>query len=650
MTSRPTPLPALAAENAIGNTEVQAPPADSAGQVSSILAPVVASPSFRHTSAPSSEKNSAVLQDNEVNQVQVAVSPLNHEFAARASAEPPVPVATLPSKATHNGLFGGDDAQGTGDGGALTHRTSSRSTTSQGVDVAPEESGESMRMLAGLEKAQGQAPEDSSVKHVKKVVRRHSKQHADKKYNTAVSENLERPPDKSEGVPQCALAEGVPSARTSVPPSSQDPLSEGKVMSSKVASAAASIKARQTPSHAVAARPSSPASDSRGGTYTESGSSSYIHSSRPRGSRRSEVSSTASTSLSFAQRQRVSGAPLRHSSKVSTAPSRVRSAHDASLASHQNHKLTSFLLQEEEHLLRMPAYQRRVLLDLRARERRDAEEAAREWRHLTFRPHIHSSPYNIGADAMRAVVTGRKHSPLASAHESPTYSPVSGFWEPSPGRYQIHRMSPRLLEPRCTPKQPAPPTFKPVISQYAKSSVKPACSVFKRLYRPRSLSPPAVGDGFTHRPNISQLARQLYEHNPDDVAAPHSMSVFDRLYRMRKSPSSGRSTSPRCSVAPTQSFRSRSPEMEVSQSAMRPRQTLQDRPYRNDRPRGHESHSPFHTREEIHSDDGTEDVKAKDSNGGDLSLSQLSFNTRDAVMTSTSLHHFPKTQIEVEAA
>ncbi|KPA80664.1 hypothetical protein ABB37_04848 [Leptomonas pyrrhocoris] len=266
-------------------------------------------------------------------------------------------------------------------------------------------------------------------------------------------------------------------------------------------------------------------------------------------------------------------------------------------------------LREVELPATLPAYQRRILLDLRARERRDAEEAARDLQELTFRPRIHTLP---GQEVYRnnLIEEDRSHSPIGGGgggggrrNESPSYSDVS------PRRYSVRHLSPRLLEPRKAPPQPALPSFTPEITEYARKEVSHDRSVFQRLYNHSSPPSPGSAPTYSHRPEISDFAKQLYPvprgrrlpSRPNESRSRdredsglRRESVFDRLYRQRNSPSTSPNTSPSRSGARPPSFHPQITAMAQRQWEGVPKEPVGDRLYRNARSPRRENRSPYH--------------------------------------------------------
>lgn len=272
------------------------------------------------------------------------------------------------------------------------------------------------------------------------------------------------------------------------------------------------------------------------------------------------------------------------------------------------------VLREEEPPASMPAYQRRILLDLRARERRDAEEAARDLRELTFRPRIHSLPGQEMSRTNLIEEEERSHSPMGGGMRgrqvSPSFSPASGFSELLPRRYSVRQVSPHLLEPRQAPEQPVLPSFKPEISEYARKEVSHDRSVFQRLYNRSNPPSPVAAPEYSHKPEISEFAKQLYpaprggrlpgrhtENNNNssnnDDSANRRESVFDRLYRQRNSLGTSLNTSPSRTAVHAPSFHPQITELAQRQSEGMPKEPVGERLYRNARSPRRESSTLF---------------------------------------------------------
>lgn len=625
------------AEEAMPNTEAQnlsarvvearATEGSSERALSIPVAEGAASP--RHSSAPSSKRNCA-QPNEEAGGEEVSLPRPRNGSSADAFAGHSAPDAALPSNEATNGPSQATGADAVEDGGASKYSTLPVPSVSQGPDAVHNVPDDPATAAEASGDAQKPATKGRHVKRVKAVVRRRRSKPAKGSGDSAGSAGSDKASDNSEDEERSAH-----SAEARVAAASSDP----------------SFKAKQPSphSHAAVAAPDS-FTHTGSGSYKDSGSYSYGYSSSYSASN-SRAASRTGSSIGLAQEPVASGAPRRRSVQASSARSLVHSAHVVSSASKRSHKPTSILLEEEELPLSMPAYRRRVLLDLRARERRDAEEAAREWRELTFRPQIHN-PYNNCLDASPAVTTDRSHSPFSESHGFPGHSSASVFSEPSPGRYQIRRVSPRLLQSRRAPQQPAPPPFKPVISQYAKNSAKPKLDVFTRLYIPRSPSPPAPGDTYPHKPEISKLACELYtrRRSEGDEATTPRRSVFDRLYRARRSPSSSPTKSPSRSAVLRPSFKPQITERARRQSAMLPKEPFGDRLYRNSRSPRRENHSPFRAREQFRGDYGTEHVTTNDISKDRSSWSsESSIAVRGTATASTNLdRRLSQTQATLE--
>lgn len=194
---------------------------------------------------------------------------------------------------------------------------------------------------------------------------------------------------------------------------------------------------------------------------------------------------------------------------------------------------------DDPELAKLPAYQRRLLLDQRVKEQRALEELAKEWQELTFHPKIHPSPYK---HITNNIPFGDRLS--RSAHTIPS----------SKVRQTLH--STKLTSE-------APSTSNRRITDCAENRVCRQSSVFKRLAAPRLREPVALSDEYTFSPEINESLREsprsgkdlvsrLYglSHRDDALAAEsrargNSLSasktnaqrekVFDRLYRQRKS-------------------------------------------------------------------------------------------------------------------
>jgi hypothetical protein len=395
-------------------------------------------------------------------------------------------------------------------------------------------------------------------------------------------------------------------------------------------SAAHSNKRSSHPSSAKAA-PTHSDPYSSYSSYSGSGSYSYSYSysdSYTASSERNESHSPShhSTPKKAAPAVETSGAPPPQASKKQQQQPPVQSVQPRSSAAASplpNNNTTAIeshftrwsvraddlVLREEEPPASMPAYQRRILLDLRARERRDAEEAARDLRELTFRPRIHVLP---GQEANRSniIEEERSHSPMGGGCVSPSYSPASGFSDVSPRRYSIRHISPHLLEPRKAPPQPAAPSFKPEISEYARKEVATDRGVFQRLYHPDTAPTPVAAPTYSHKPEISDYAKQLYpvprggrlpsrnaDHSNRDDSAVRRESVFDRLYRQRNSPGTSPNASPSRSAAHPPSFHPQITELARRQAEGVPKEPVGERLYRSARsPRG-EDRSPYRQRQ-----------------------------------------------------
>nr|CCM17359.1 hypothetical protein, conserved [Leishmania guyanensis] len=634
------------AREAVANTEAQVTPegiaaaepnASPSEQALSI--PVATRTPSKHSSARSSKANAAELQGEQAAGEEAGLAQPKEETPAATPARHSASDTAPPPNETSNGPPGAADANADAakDGGASAHSALSGSRVSQGPDAAHEGSGESAVAPKGSGKAQKPTTKGHSGKSAK-------------------SADLDEASGSDEDTQRSAHSVEAEMAKTSATHRASHGRRKKKVSASTTSAPAGKGKRSSRHSHAAAATGQSsglhsPIHDDDE-SYSGSGSYSYGYSDS-RTSNYATASSPTSSSIAAAHEPVGSDDSLRRSA--------VRGAYDTSCTSKWDPKAISVLLQDEEPLPSMPAYRRRILLDLRARERRDAEEAAREWRELTFRPQIHNNPFSNYNDASPAVMTDRSHSPFSGARGFSVYSPASGFSELSPGRYQVHRMSPRLLEPRCAPQQPAPPPFKPVISHYAKNKVKPGLSVFKRLYKPRSSSQPVPSGDYTHRPAISNMARQLYspgrgdrlQHHSseDDIATPRRRSVFDRLYRMRRSSGPSPTTSPSRDATGRLSFQPQITDMARHQFALLPKESFGDRLYRNDRSPRHDIHAPFHAQENFSGDCGSEHVMTNDSNSDhSSSLSQSSFDeVRDTPTASTDMdRRSSESQVVVE--
>ncbi|GET90542.1 hypothetical protein, conserved [Leishmania tarentolae] len=606
--------------------------------------------SSNHSSAHSSKANCAQLKEEEIEGGEASLLRSSNGPSADRFAGHPVPYAALRFNEAKNRSFNAVDAEAAEDGGASEYSTLLSPSALQGFDAAHKESGDLAMAAAESGDLQKPVAKELCAKRVKAVVRRRRSNPVKGSGDSAGSTILDNAPDDSENKQRSAHSAEAGLVKASETLS----VPFGREMSSEAASSASSVKGKQLPplSHRDVAALQSP-TQTHSGSYTGSGSYSYSYGySRSYSTSSSLASSLTSPSRNNSAQEAVaSDFAQRESAQESSALSGVRSARGASSASKRSHKATSILLQDDELPLSMPAYRRRVLLDLRARERRDAEEAAREWRDLTFRPRIYN-PYNNGFDTSLSGTADRSHSPFSESHGFPKHSSVYTFSEPSPGRYRIHRISPRLLQSRRAPQQPAPPSFKPVISQYAKDSVKPRFNVFERLYKPRSSSPPAPGDAYPHKPEISKLASELFTYHPSEGAntTPPRRSVFDRLYNMHRSRSSSPTWFPSRSAMPKPSFKPQITEMALQRSAMLPKESFGDRLYRNSRSPRCEHHSPFRTHDEFRGDYGTEHVMTNErSKDGSSWSSQSSFAVRDTATVSMDLNRcFSQTQATVE--
>ncbi|CAJ1010412.1 hypothetical protein Q4I28_005726 [Leishmania naiffi] len=652
------------AREAVANTEAQVTPEGTAAaepnaspSEQALSIPVATRTASKHSSARSSKANAAELQGEQVAGEEAGLAQPMEETPAATPARNSASDTAPPPNETSNGPLGAADANADAakDGGASAHSALSGSRASQGPDAAHEGSDESAVSLKGSEKAQKPTSKGHSVKSAKADARHHRQEPADGSNESAKSADLDEASGSGEDTQRSAHSVEAEMAKTSTTHRASHGRGKKKVSERTTSAPVGKGKRSSRHSHAAAAAGQSsglhsPIHDDDE-SYSGSGSYSYGYSDS-RTSNYATASSPTSSSIAAAQEPVGSDDSLRRSA--------VRGAYDTSCASKRDPKAISVFLQDEEPLPFMPAYRRRILLDLRARERRDAEEAAMEWRELTFRPQIHNNPFSNYNDASPAVMTDRSHSPFSGARGFSVYSPASGFSELSPGRYQVHRMSPRLLEPRCAPQQPAPPPFKPVISYYAKNNVKPGLSVFKRLYKPRSSSQPVPRDDYTHRPTISNMARQLYspgrgdrlQHHPseDDIATPRRRSVFDRLYRMRRSSGPSPTTSPSRDATGRLSFQPQITDMARHQFALLPKESFGDRLYRNDRSPRRDIHAPFHAQENFSGDCGSEHVRTDDSNSDhSSSFSQSSFEVRDTPTASTDIdRHSSESQVAVE--
>ncbi|KPI82960.1 hypothetical protein ABL78_8019 [Leptomonas seymouri] len=329
----------------------------------------------------------------------------------------------------------------------------------------------------------------------------------------------------------------------------------------------------------------------------------------------------ASTASAPQQRPKPAAHPAPNAPTRSSAEAPLRrSAQHTESSRPQNGAATRFtrwsvraddlVLHEEEPPASMPAYQRRILLDLRARERRDAEEAARDLQELTFRPRIHTLPGKESSNT-NIIEKERSHSPMGSGGQynaSPSYSPASGILELSPRRYVIRRMSPHLLLPRKAPQQPALPSFKPEINEYARKDMVHDRGVFHRLYRRSRSSSPVATPEYVHRPEISEFAKQLYTlprgrrlpsrqtngvNGAEGYSGMRYESVFTRLYRQRNSPSTSPNASPSRSAARPLTFHPQITELAQRQSEGVRREPVGDRLYRKARSPRREHHSPY---------------------------------------------------------
>ncbi|KAG5473899.1 hypothetical protein LSCM1_04534 [Leishmania martiniquensis] len=581
-----------------------------------------------------------------------------HESPAQAPAGVEAPEPAPTSKEAHNEILPTADANVEEGRRGSAHGTPPASSVSEGPDAAPREAGELATVAAGSGEAQRPASKEHKGKRAKVVVRRRRQEPMEGRGGRAGSADGHET-SESGGDAQSAAYSGE--AKTSAIPSDRGSLRKGTARAAAVAVSGPLIDAAQplprSRAAAVGSRSSASHSRPRSHNGSTSGSRSYSYSysysNSDSASKSPAESSAAPLNVGAARRSMASDASLQRSVQESAALFGVRSARSPSSASQQSHKPIGMFLEEEEPLLSMPAYWRRVLLDLRARERRDAEEAAREWRELTFRPQIHTSPFRNHGAPEPTVMTDRSHTPLSGVREPPAYSPASGFSESCPGRYQIRRISPRLLGPRCSPKQPAPPPFKPLISEYAKSIARPRNRVFELLYKARSSSPPALNGVYMHRPQITKLASQLYPNrrSKDGNVTPYRKSVFDRLYRLRRSPDSGPTTSLSRDAAFTPSFQPQITDMAHRQSEMQPRESFGDRLYRHSRPPGGEDHAPFHEHEDFRDDSGPEHAISEIEDSGSSSCSsRSSFAMRSARAVPSDLdRRFSQTQAAVEA-
>ncbi|KAG5497438.1 hypothetical protein JIQ42_03924 [Leishmania sp. Namibia] len=650
-------------------TEVQPSPAgfSAAAATESLSAQSLSIPVAPDAAAPKPslvqlrEANSAESKGEEGEVKEAALPPSAHEPPAQTPAGLSVPDAAASSVEAHNELLRTADANVEEDRRDSAHGTPPASSELEGPDAALKEPGDPAMSTAGSGKAREPDTKERDRKRVKVPVRHLRQEPEGSRGSQAGSADAHEASDSGEDARRSAHSGEAKVAKASPTPSVRDSLRERETRPSAVAFSGPLVKVRQPLPHsrvaAVASRSSASHSSPHNGrkSFSDSGSYSYSYSysSSYGASKSPAASSAASANIDAAQKSVASDTPRRRSAQESSTLSGMRSARNASSASKQSRKPTGMFEEEEEPLLCMPAYWRRILLDLRARERRDAEEAAREWRELTFRPQIHSNPYCSYAGVEPAVMADRSHTPLSGVRESPAYSPASGFSEPSLTRYQIRRVSPRLLGPRCAPKQPAPPPFKPFISPYAKSIARPRHSVFNRLYKPRSLSPPALGEACTHRPQITKLACQLYPNrrSEDGDTIPCRRSVFDRLYHLRRSPDSSPTTPPYRCAANRPPFQPQITDMAHRQSAVLPRESFGDRLYRNGRSLRGENHAPFHTHEGLRDDSGTEYTISESEDSDSLSWSsQSSFAVRGPSTVSLDLdRRFSQTHAAVEA-
>ncbi|KAG5473622.1 hypothetical protein LSCM4_03692 [Leishmania orientalis] len=648
-------------------TEVQPSPAgfSAAAATESLSAQSLSIPVAPDAAAPKPslvqlrEANSAESKGEEGAGKEAALPPSAHESPAQTPAGLSVPDAAASSAEAHNELLRSADANVEEDRRDSAHGTPPASSDLEGPDAALKKPGDPAMATAGSGKAREPDTKERDRKRVKVLVRRRRPESEDSRGSQAGSADAQEASDSGEDARRSAHSGEAKVSKASTTPSVRDSLGERETRPSAVAVSGPLVKVRQPLPHsrvaAVASRSSASHSSPHNGSksFSGSGSYSYSYSSSYGASKSPAASSAASANVDAAQKSVASNTPRRRSAQESSTLSGMRSARNASSASKQSRKPTGMFEEEEEPLLCMPAYWRRILLDLRARERRDAEEAAREWRELTFRPQIHSNPYCSYAGVEPAVMADRSHTPLSGARESPAYSPASGFSEPSLTRYQVRRVSPRLLGPRCAPKQPAPPPFKPFISPYAKSIARPRHSVFNRLYKPRSLSPPALGEAYTHRPQITKLAYQLYpsRRSEDGDTIPCRRSVFDRLYHLRRSPDSSPTTPPYRRAANRPPFQPQITDMAHRQSAVLPRESFGDRLYRNGRSLRGENHAPFHTHEGFRDDSGTEHTISESEGSDSLSWSsQSSFAVRGPSTVSLDLdRRFSQTHAAVEA-
>ncbi|KAG5474193.1 hypothetical protein CUR178_04306 [Leishmania enriettii] len=603
------------------------------------------------------EANSAESKGEGGEGKKAALPPSAHESPAQTPAGLSVPGAAASSVEAHNELLRRADAKVEEDKRDSAHGTPSASSDLEGLDAALKEPGDPAMATAGLGKAREPNTKERDRERVKVPVRRRRQEPEGSRGSQAGSVDAHEASDSGEDARRSAHSSGAKVSKASPTPLVRDSLGERETRPSAVAVSGPLVRVRQPLPHlrvaAVASRSSASHSSPQNSSKSVSGSGSYSYSGSYGASKSPAASSAASAKMDAAQKSVASNTPRRRSAHESSTLSGMRSARNASSASKQSRRPTDMFEEEEEPLLCMPAYWRRILLDLRARERRDAEEAAREWRELTFRPQIHSNPYCSYAGVEPAVMADRSHTPLSGVRESPAYSPASCFSEPSLTRYQIRRVSPRLLGPRCAPKQPAPPPFKPFISPYAKSIARPRHSVFNRLYKPRSLSPPALGEAYTHRPEITKLACQLYPNRPseDGGTVPCRRSVFDRLYHLHRSPDSSPTLPPYRRAANRPPFQPQITDMAHRQSAVLPRESFGDRLYRNGRSLRGENHAPFDTHEGFRDDSGTEHTISESEGSDSLSwTSQSSFAVRGPSTVSLDLdRRFSQTHAAVEA-
>ncbi|CCW59735.1 unnamed protein product [Phytomonas sp. EM1] len=209
-----------------------------------------------------------------------------------------------------------------------------------------------------------------------------------------------------------------------------------------------------------------------------------------------------------------------------------------------------------DDLAGLPLYQRRILLDLREAERREIEEVAKNWRHLTFHPRINKCPTQIlectqpfserlskprqqkssipsPTPVRKASISNKVHGP----HRQPAKRGLSS-------QQQVPTVFDRLIKRHSstdtnTLRDQAHKefTYTPEISDLAKRHVS-SLDVVSRLYPQPPQKHNDTGVNASPQrvvPNVTtpECSRSAGRAITPDI---HKKSVFERLYCLQKPP------------------------------------------------------------------------------------------------------------------